>query len=112
MAHEELQLLHRLMADVRALRDEVGSALPTVCSRKRAAKELDISVAKLKGMERRGQITRVPVGDGWGVPRDEILRIAGKAKETPAPRGPPRRRVKHDALGEAAELRAALKEKP
>jgi hypothetical protein len=81
------QLLVDLIAEVRALKEKVDTGLPAVLNKKRAARELDISVSKLKGMIQRGQISTCAVGDTTGISRSEIQRIA---KSTPPRRRPGR----------------------
>lgn len=81
---------------------------PDVLTYQEAADRLSISKRKLEGMLARGQILRCPVGDGWGIPYDEILRIRNN-KQSAAPKGQrrsggPKKKATYDPLAEFAAL--------
>lgn len=91
-----------------------STALPTVLSLRLAAHELSCSTSKIKLMVRKGQLVRCPVGDGWGVPREEILRIANTRETKRAPKvraGTTKQRTAQDARSDAAAFRASLRKR-
>lgn len=110
-----LVLVHQLVAEVRALRDSLGGELPTVLSKRRAARELDISLSKLKGLIRRGELMTCEVGRTTMVPASEVRRIAESARRQPAAQVPPaparKRRKATTPAQEARTIRAAVKRK-
>lgn len=99
-------LLERLLMEVQALRADPGR-LPTVLTKKRAAAELSISLSKLKGLIRAGEILVCEVGGTTGVPASEVRRIAATLRESKAPRPRTARRTRPAgrALNPAEEAR-------
>lgn len=67
-------MLEVLLAEIRSIRSE--QRLPTVLSKKLAARELSISVSKLKALIRAGDILTCKIGRTTGVPSSEIVRLA------------------------------------
>lgn len=104
--------LEELFAQVKALNDRWEKPLPSVLTKRMAAKELSISVSKLKGMIARGLIMECEVGDSMGIPSSEIRRIAESARSSaPKPRtsgGRPKAK-KYNARAEAADLKEELR---
>jgi hypothetical protein len=100
--------LRRISAALELITQRIGvPELPSVLTKKRAAKELSVSVSKLKRMIRDGRIFTVEIGRTQMVPAREIERLATpvetktrKAKKTP---------LRVVGADEAAKVRAALK---
>lgn len=108
--------LEGLISQAREVMDGLkwASTLPTVLSMKLAARELSCSASKIKLMVRKGQLLRCPVGDSWGIPKQEILRIAQMRETKRAPKvraGTAKQRTAKDALSDAAAFRASLRKK-
>lgn len=116
MADKALQeVVEQLLAEVRSMKGQLDKKLPTVLSKKHAAQELDISLSKLKGLIRKGEIRVCEVGGTTGVPASEIRRIAESATRAgqPVRRSASSRRVRGpkptDGMTEAEKIRAALR---
>lgn len=107
-----LAQFQRLLEEIRALRDLQG--LPTILTKKRAARELGVSLSKLKALIRTGEIAICGVGRTSMVPASEVRRIAASARREAAPPARPARarKAKHaGAAEEASAVRAALKKR-
>jgi hypothetical protein len=107
-------LLEELLVELREIRQT--RRLPAVLSKKRAAQELSISLSKLKGLIRSGDIMVCEVGDTTMVPSSEIRRITEAAQAPASPSRSPRpsrtaRKVTKPAspAEEARKVRVALK---
>lgn len=106
--------LEALAAEIRALSEIVeaskqASHLPLVLSYERAAREMDISVPTLKRMLARGQIRSVRRGDGVGISRSEVLRIAAGQKVGSSRKRPDRAKAPRGST-EREKIRAALRD--
>jgi hypothetical protein len=105
------QVLEQLLMELREMRArlEEGPSLPAALKRTRAARELSISVRKLRDMERSGDILTCEIGDSTMIPRSEVERLSAPVRSTPKPRtsgGRPRAR---SSAEEAQALRRALR---
>lgn len=111
MAKSMEQVLEALLAEVREAKN--WTALPTVLSKKRAARELGISLSKLKTLIRTGDLATCIVGRTAMVPASEVQRIAAVRKKPVAPARSGRARSKKASTrptpSEAEKIRAALK---
>lgn len=87
--------------------------LPRVLTKERAAKELSISLSKLKRLLRDGVLMSVAVGRRRMVPAVEIERLATPAQATPRRHlrsiGGSSNGRKYDAEGEAKAMRDAIR---
>jgi hypothetical protein len=114
MVENELrQLVEDLLKEVRELRG--GTGLPSVLTKQRAARELSISLSKLKGLIRAGDIAVCDVGKTTMVPASEVLRLAKAMRRVAPQRARPVKRTRQQGLNpaeEAAKVRGALKKKP
>lgn len=107
MSEDVETLVERLLAEVRRVAE--AGRLPTTLSRARAARELDVSLSKLKGMIRSGQILTCEIGGRQHIPKDEILRLATptQPKSRPGPKGGgPRKPPRASGGSEAEKIRA------
>lgn len=104
-------LLKELLVELRASGLGHGG-LPSVLSKRRAARELDISLSKLKALIRDGALMVCEVGSATMVPASEVRRIADSARRVAVAPGRPVRKVKRSgATEEARAVRAALKKR-
>lgn len=111
---EQLQELLVLVRDL-AVRHE-GQGLPVLLGYPSAAAQLSISVSKLKGLVRSGELRTSTVGRRKMIPLSEVLRVAAPEEpfHKPNSRGRPGKGPRGGApllspKEEAAKLRAALK---
>ena len=74
--------LQGIRAELARLRETVAKPLPTVLRQQRAAKELDVSLSKLKQLIRSHQILTVVVGKTKMVPLSEIRRLSAPVVTT------------------------------
>lgn len=107
-------VLRDLLAEVREAR--TWAALPTVLTKRRAARELSISLSKLKALIRDGELSVCEVGRSTMVPASEVLRIADSARREEAT-ATQRPRQSRKARGtspveEARKVRQSLKKHP
>jgi len=72
------RILEELLVELRAVKN--SAALPTVLTKRRAALELSVSLSKLKGLIRAGEIMVCEVGSTTMVPASEIRRLAQSAR--------------------------------
>lgn len=107
--------LDELLNEIRGLKREAG--LPTVLTKRRAAKELSIGLTKLEQLIAGGQIATCDVGDRKMVPASEIARLATpkalspKSRPSPPKRGPGRPKGSKSKAAKAqskAQLRSYL----
>lgn len=106
--------VRRILREVQELRGVVEKRLPTVLTKQRAAQELSISLSKLKGLIRSGELMVCEVGRTSMVPASEVQRLAASARREAAAARPARpRKPKHSTspAEEAAKARRALKKK-
>ncbi len=102
-----------LLEEIRTLRDLQG--LPTILTKKRAARELGVSLSKLKGLMRRGELAVCEVGRTTMIPASEVTRIADAKRFLTEPTGArssstrTRRGAPRGEPTEAQKIRAALK---
>ncbi len=68
--------LRAIREEIRKLSERVGVPVPRVVRFPHAAKLLDISMTKLKGLVRGMEIMTVPVGDRRMIPMSEIDRMS------------------------------------
>jgi hypothetical protein len=102
--------LEEVLKELRGLKDIVGRPLPTILSKEQAMHELgDISDSKLKSMVRKGQFVRCRVGDGWGYPSSEVLRIKTDFGIGPSSKPIPTKRERLRAKRKAADHASAIR---
>ncbi|MBN1208967.1 MAG: helix-turn-helix domain-containing protein [Myxococcaceae bacterium] len=105
------RMLEELLAEVREVRS--WGALPTVLTKRRAARELGVSPSKLKQLIRRGELAVCQVGRSTMVPASEVQRIAASARRKPAAPGRARKEKRPTSPAEEARaVRSALKDSP
>jgi hypothetical protein len=106
------QLLGELIAQVRMMSERMEPGLPLVLNKRRAARELDISPSKLKGMIQRGQISTCRVGASTGIPRAELERLARIVTDPTRPGPlPPRRAGRKKPGSQSSAIRDLAKRK-
>lgn len=102
--------LEKLKAAVRAAVREILAeerGIPMVMTYQRAARELDCSVTKIKGLVTDGHLLPVTIGKRKMIPRTELLRIS----QPDGPRPPSRRSgrpkaIRYDPTVESEKLAA------
>lgn len=108
---EQIEGIARTVEGISRRMDALDRPLPHVLNRKEAARELSISLSRLKAMIRDGEISQtLPLGKVRGIPRSEILRLATPAQPTKRAKGGPRRvKPAGDVRSEAEEFRRSLR---
>lgn len=88
------------------------TSLPAVLKLSHAARQLDMSVAKLKSLVAAGKIaTSEDLGGKYGIPRSEILRLSKPRylRRSRARAGGRPSKMARSAMSEAEKIKAALK---
>lgn len=101
---EALRLLRADVARLNSKLDVMQLPLPHLCTMKRAARELDISLRKLSALVKSGAVLAVDLGQRKMVPASEIRRVA-----IPAPKA--RRRAIAATHAVTVEALEALRKK-